>query len=49
MGLVEESEIPDDIENDEVYEAANANFVNDREHIPYISNPNTLMNSSFCA
>ena len=44
MGLVEEIDAPGVNENDEMYEAANANFVNDREHIPYISNPNTLMN-----
>ena len=46
MGLVEESKIPDGIENDEkLYEAANANFVGDKEEkIPDKSNPKSLIN-----
>ena len=44
MGLVEE--IPDTVvvENDDKYEAADANFVIDRELNPYISDPNPNTN-----
>ena len=42
MGLVEEI-IPNGTENDEnMHEAANANFVVDKENIPTKSNPNSL-------
>ena len=45
MGLVEEKDTPFDIEKEDLHEAANANFVGDREEkIPYISNPKTLIN-----
>ena len=45
MGLVEEKDTPIDIEKEDLHEAANANFVGDRENIPCISNRNTFMNS----
>ena len=47
MGLVEEI-IPNGIENDEnMHEAANANFVGDKEEeIPIKSNPKSLINKS---
>ena len=46
MGLVEEN-IPNGGENDEnMHEAANANFVGDKENdIPTKSNPNSFNNS----
>ena len=44
MGLVEESADTVAVENDEMYEAADANFANDKGIIPKISNPNTIMN-----
>ena len=39
MGLVEEIATAVENENDDVDEAANANFDNDRENHPNISNP----------
>ena len=45
MGLVEEIYTPAGNENDvDTIEAANANFVIDRENEPDVSNPNTLNN-----
>ena len=44
MGLVEEIDAPGTNENDERDEAANANFVGDRENIPNTSYPNNLTN-----
>ena len=48
MGLVEEN-IPNGIENDEkLHEAANANFVGDKEEkIPDTSNPKSLINHNY--
>ena len=44
MGLVEEIHTPAEIEKEDLDEAANANFVNDREINPIISDPNTNNN-----
>ena len=44
MGLVEESDTTVVYENDEIHEAADANFANDRENHPIISNPNLTTN-----
>ena len=44
MGLVEEIDTPIGIEKEDLDEAANANFVDDRETNPNISNPNTIKN-----
>ena len=46
MGLVEESADTVAVENDEMYEAADANFVIDREYNPYISDPNPNTNGA---
>ena len=44
MGLVEEFDTTVVFENDVMYEAADANFANDRELNPIISNPNLTTN-----
>ena len=46
MGMVEELGAPVVNENEEMDEAANANFANDRERVPNVSNPNYLINCS---
>ena len=44
MGLVEEIATSFETENDDMDEAANANFDNDRENHPNMSNPNLFNN-----
>ena len=46
MGLVEDSKRLEEVENDEVMGAANANFVNDGETKPKSSNPNLVTSTN---
>ena len=43
MGLVEDSVLTDEVENDVLTGVAHTNFVNDGEQQPISSNPNLVM------